>query len=129
MDKMVEIIVSTLNCQKAFVVDESESLLDKAKDIWSLGYIGGYSEALIKRKDSIEDAECFVILKIVYRLIFGEEHGLTYYWKTRDLYQDGDTILREGLKAGGEDVVAWISDNNNLPTGWSDHVLGYTAIT
>jgi hypothetical protein len=40
-----------------------------------------------------------------------------------DLQQIGDTELFDGMQKGGEEMTAWLNDVNNIPLGWSTHVL------
>jgi hypothetical protein len=124
VSKMVEIIAGTLSVQKALMSDEYDMLPEKAKDKWSLGYIGGYSDALLQRKGIETDATGFAIMTIVFITMFGEEQGPVYFRKFMDLQQEGDSELFSGMKKGGEEVFAWLGDTDKVPMGWSGYVHG-----
>lgn len=124
VSKMVDIIAGTLSVQKALMTDEYEMLPEKAKDKWSLGYIGGYSDAILQRKGIEADATGFAIMTIVFMIMFGEEQGPIYFRKFMDLQQQGDSELFDGMKKGGEEVFAWLSDTDKIPMGWSGYVHG-----
>jgi len=126
VSQMIDLIVGTLSAQKYLISDERNMLPEKAKDIWSLGYIGGYSDALLQRKGIDTDAAGLAIMTIVYMTIFGEEQGPTYFRKFMDLQREGDPKIIEGMKQGGNEVYTWLSDTDKVPMGWSRYVHGIT---
>lgn len=124
VDRMVKIIAGSLFIQKAIMTSDCEILPVKAKDKWSLGYVGGYTDALLQRNGIGVDATGFAIMTIVFIMMFGEEQGPVYFRKFMDLQREEDLALFDGMKKGGEEVFTWLSDKEKLPMGWSRYVLG-----
>jgi len=95
--EIVEIIAGTLSVQKALITDENGMLPQKAKDKWSLGYIAGYSDALLQHTEIEVDATVLVTTTtIVFMAMFGEEQGPAYYRIFVRLLRTGDLELHNG---------------------------------
>ena len=124
VSKMIDLIAGTLSAQKALMSDEYDMLPDKAKDEWSLGYIVGYSDALLQRKGIDTDATGLAIMTIVFITIFGEEQGPTYFRKFMDLQKAGAPEIFVGMKKGGNEAFTWLSDTDKIPMGWVGYVRG-----
>lgn len=118
------IIVATLAAQKAFVSLGTDDLPERAKDDFSIGYIGGYVDAILHRKGVESQQAGQTIAEIVLSAIFNGENGPDLYERYLTMQQDGNTAVFAGINVADADVVAWVKDNVNIPVGWSDHVHG-----
>jgi hypothetical protein len=73
ISKLVEIITNSLTIQKGVFAANDAVLPKKAKDKWTLGYIGGYSDALLQSAGVATDTKGFAIMTIVFMNILGKK--------------------------------------------------------
>ena len=124
-NKIVDIITNRLSEQKALISDQYNMIPEKAKDHWSLGYIIGYSGAVLQIKGIDTDATKLRIFTTVLMAIFGEKQGPIYFQKFMDLEMKRDSDLLDGINKGGQDIFTWINSNTDkIPMGWLKYVHG-----
>lgn len=121
--KTAEVISGLLLDQKKHIVDEYNILPEKAKDNYSLGYVGGFADAILQRKGVEMDEAGTLIMAIVFINIFGEDQGPLYIRKLIALQDADDREVFNGMQRGGEEVFAWLSNEEKKPLGW----LSYTS--
>lgn len=85
----------------------------KFKDDYSLGYVFGYLETLIKLSD-ISYNNSFEIFLGVFKRMYGEE-GAIFFEKATILNYTQNFNFKQGKESGDNDAIMSISDNFNLP--------------
>lgn len=124
ISRLSSIIVATLAAQKGFVSLGTDEMPDRAKDSFSIGYIGGYVEAILNTK-GVRSLQAFqTVAETVFAEVFENEDGFGLYERFLTLQEDGCAAVFDGMNNASADVVAWLQDNRRVPTGWSDHVHG-----
>lgn len=116
------IIVATLAAQKACVSGDANDLPDRARDNFSIGYIGGYVDAILRRKRIATMRTGYTIGELVFVDIFGRADGFPYYERYLSLQQASDTDVFAGMAAGETDIGEWLKNNLNAPFGWGDYL-------
>ena len=118
------IIIATLAAQKTFVSIASGTLPERARDHFSIGYIGGYTNAILQLKGVQSAAVVESISNHVFAAAFSNDDGGSLYQKYLVLKLAGDQEVMAGKHLGDSDIMCWLRNNANVPLGWSDHVLG-----
>ena len=121
---LLGIIIATLAAQKAFVSVASGALPERARDHFSIGYIGGYTDAILQLKGVQSPAIAEGISKHVFAAVFSNGDGGGLYQKYLGLKLAGDPEVVAGKRLGDSDIMCWLRNNANVPLGWSNHVLG-----
>ena len=116
------IIVATLAAQKAYVSADTGVLSSKARDNFSIGYVGGYVDAVLRRKRIATMRTGYTIGELVFVDIFGSADGFSLYEKYQSLQHASDTDVFAGMAAGETDIEEWFKNNLNAPFGWSVYV-------
>ncbi len=116
------IIIATLAAQKAFVSVNSDGLPDKARDNFSIGYIGGYLDTVLRRRRTATTSTAHTIGEIVFAGVFGSADGFEFYEKYLSLQHAADADVLVGMSAGESDIELWLKNNLNVPCGWSAYV-------
>jgi hypothetical protein len=116
------IVVATLAAQKAFVSIHSDGLQDRARDKFSIGYIGGYVGEVLRRKHMEWTHTARTIEQVVFEGIFGSLDGGHLYERFRSLRQSSDADVAAGMAAGTSDIKEWLRNDLNIPFGWSVYV-------
>ena len=116
------IIIATLAAQKAFVSVDSDGLPEKARDHFSIGYIGGYLDAVLRRRRMATTRTAHTIGEIVFAGVFGSADGFDFYEKYLSLQQAADADVLTGMSAGKSDIELWLKNNLNVPCSWSAYV-------
>lgn len=111
-----------LGAQKITFTDEYGMLREKARDKWSLGYVGGFADAALQKGGIPHDTSAHAAMAIVFMEVFGQQDGATYFGKFMDLQQANDPDLFAGLSLGGNEFIDWVKDNDKYPLGWGGHV-------
>jgi len=102
----------------------------KAKDNWSLGYVGGCIDAFIqKRSGSLVDRRGtinenlgdYVIMTYVFSDVYGEKNGETLFEKFMMLQKKQDKQMMFGMMRGGSDVFSLVEENISL--GWAEYMM------
>ena len=123
--KISSIIIATLAAQKAFVSVDSDELLERARDNFSVGYIGGYLDAVLRRRRMATMRTAHTIGEIVFAGVFGSADGFEVYEKYLSLQGARDADVHFGMSAGKSDIEEWLKNNLNVPCSWSNHVHDY----
>lgn len=123
---MCDLLVRLLSIQRVMISSPDDRLFENADDDWSLGYVYGFSDAMMQKFGYGPNDETIRIevMIAVFRLMFGEEQGDKYLPLLVKSKNEGNPHVTEGMKQGGEDVFAWFRDEKNAPLGWSGHVHG-----
>lgn len=121
------IIVASLAAQKAFVSIASGGIHEWARDRFSIGYIGGYTDAILQLKGIESKAVAEGIANHVFAAAFSHDDGRSLYRKYLSLKLAGDPEVAAGKHSGDSDIMSWLRNNANIPLGWSDYVLGTVA--
>lgn len=120
--KISSIIIATLTAQKAFVSIDSGELPVRARDSFSIGYIGGYLDAVLRRRRMATARTAHTIGEIVFSGVFGSAEGFELYEKFVSLQHATDADVLDGMSAGKSDIEEWLKNNLNVPCGWSAYV-------
>ena len=116
------IIIATLAAQKAFVSVDTGELPDKARDNFSIGYVGGYVNAVLRYRRLSDDDSQDTVGQMVFSAIFGNGDGSRLYKKYQRLKGENDREVVAGISAGESDIETWVKNNLNVPFGWSVYV-------
>ena len=116
------IIIATLAAQKAFVLVDSDELPKRACDNFSVGYIGGYVDAVLRRRRIATERTAHTIGEIVFAGMFGSADGFEFYEKFVSLKHTADADVLVGVLAGESDIEEWLKNNLNVPCSWSAYV-------
>ena len=116
------IIASTLAAQKAYILADTGALPSKARDNFSVGYIGGYIDAVLRRKRVATMRAKHTIGELVFVDLFGSPDGFSLYEKYVSLQIESEPSFYTGMAAGETDVEEWFKNNLNSPFGWSVYV-------
>ena len=116
------IVVATLAAQKAFVSIHTNGLPDKARDNFSIGYIGGYLGEVLRRKSLETSIPVRQIEQVVFEGIFGSSDGGDLHEKFLSLQQSADADVAAGMEVGASDIREWLKNDMNVPFGWSVYV-------
>lgn len=118
------IIVSTLQAQKSSDTPPAGKCPPRARDNFSIGYIGGYVDAILRRKRVATMRTGYTIGELVFVDVFGSKDGFSLYEKYLSLQHDSDTDFFAGMAAGETDIEEWFKKKINAPFSWSVHVHG-----
>ncbi len=116
------IIAGTLAAQKAFISADTGTLPGRARDKFSVGYIGGYVDAVLRRKRVATMRTKYTVGELVFADIFGTDDGFSLYENYVSLQNESDSDLFAGMAAGETDIEEWYRNNLNSPFGWSVYV-------
>jgi hypothetical protein len=116
------IIIATLAAQKAFVSVDSDGLPEKARDNFSIGYIGGYLDTVLRRRRTATTRTAHTIGEIVFAGVFGSADGFEFYEKYLSLQHAADADVLVGMSTGESDIELWLKNNLNVPCSWSAYV-------
>jgi len=116
------IIVATLAAQNACVSADSACLPDKARDNFSIGYVGGYVDAVLRRRRVATMRTGYTIGELVFVDIFGRVDGFPLFEKYLSLQQASVSDVIAGMAAAESDIEEWIRNNRNAPFGWRTYV-------
>ena len=122
------IIVATLQAQKSYVAPPDGACPAKARDNFSIGYVGGYVDAILRRKRVATMRTGYTIGELVFVQLFGRKDGFLLYEKYLSLQHDSDTDFFAGMAAGETDIEEWFKKKISAPFGWSRHVHGSAGI-
>lgn len=121
------IILATLAAQKAFVSVDTGELPDKARDNFSIGYVGGYVDAVLRRKRLQGDDEDQFVAEYVFSGVFGNGDGHRLFERYTQLRDAHDAAVIAGITVGESDIETWVKNNLNVPFGWSVYVHDCTG--
>jgi len=100
---------------------------DKAKDNWSIGYVIGFTNAMLESNGSIEESSWGRVQISVLLSLFGEEQGSLCIDRYYEGFTAGDEVMFDGVKVGEEDIADWLNkgtSKNCTPIRWSAYVHG-----
>ena len=120
------IIVATLQAQKSSETPFAGACPPRARDNFSIGYIGGYVDAILRRKRVATMRTGYTIGELVFVDVFGSNEGFSLYEKYLSLQHESDTDFFAGMAAGETDIEEWINKKISAPFSWSMHVHGDT---
>lgn len=123
---IASIIAQTLAAQKAYVLADTDGLPARARDNFSIAYIGGYVDAVLRRKRITTMRTRFTIGELVFVDVFGRADGFSFYEKYISLQHGSDSVVFAGMAAGESDIEEWFKNNLNAPFGWSVYVHSST---
>jgi len=127
VDKAVDLAILALSLQKAMISHGDEVLPAKACDDWSLGYVGGVTDAILQRMGiDQDDIGGFSVMTLVFMDVYGKEKGPVYFQKFIDLQKNPDSALHSGQKVGGTELFGFCDDSNESPTSltrWMAYVF------
>ena len=121
------IIVATLQAQKASDTPPAGGCPPRARDNFSIGYIGGYVDAILRRKRIATMRTGYTIGELVFVDVFGSKDGFSMYEKYLSLQHESDTEFFAGMAAGETDIEEWFKKKISAPFSWSVHVHGDTS--
>lgn len=123
----IDFLTSTLSMQTMLMGTGGTTLPDRSKDEWSIGYVGGYVDAMLQRqgKSLSSDAHyCMLVMSCVFARLFGEIEGEALFKKFISLQTERHEKNLAGQLAGGNDLEDFCaSDGKSNPIGWSGYVL------
>ena len=120
----IAVITAALGVQKALMLDEDTGVPGRALDQWSLGYISGFSDILMRHHGINVETDEFETMRSVIYDLFGESSGSDTFRQYLALKQTRDTEFFDGTIVGGEEVFVWLADRNRFPMGWLGYVRG-----
>lgn len=115
-------VADSLAVQKALFQSADGSLPEKALDHWSLGYVGGTADAVLQKNDIKLDDEAMTTLMHVFVEVFGNRFGPKMLGNFMMLQATGNMSVNAGMETGGQEMFAWMADNDKIPTGWMAYV-------
>lgn len=120
--RIIEPMTDLLIAQKKQFADEGGVLPKKAKDNWSIGYVGGYADALLNNAGIDTDVKGLSIMTGIFISVFGKNEAPVLFSKFLNLQSEQDLDFFDGRKNGGEELIALLESSKNVARGWSIHV-------
>src|SRR5450759_908559 len=115
----IEIAESLLSAQLGFMTDEFGKLPACVTDDFSLGYVAGFLDALMQHAGIEDQVETFALVSVLTIKLFGERAGPGLSGRFLNSQHLPET--QRGLRAGGNDALAWLGNPDKPPFGWYGH--------
>jgi len=105
---------------------ESKDVESRFLDNWSLGYVGGFTDAFLQRKGVEPDDFGYSIMRASFIGAYGESRGSELF--LRFLKQQDDPALQEGMSVGGQELIDFLNEKIEAPTEWGAYVKDYKGM-
>lgn len=125
--KIVDFVSKSLSIQQALFINEDGNLPKSALDEWSIGYVAGTADAVLQMNEVATDIEGMSIMTYIFIEVFGEENGPQLFGEFMRLQKDRHQNVQKGMMKGGQDIMGWMKDTNQIPTSWMAYVHGHDA--
>jgi len=115
-------VISIIDMQMMLLVDRND-LPDKARDIYSLGYISGMVEASLNRSRKNTNTTMAAILYVLED-VFGKYDGSLLFNNVLKNIEAKDDRFYLAMNDGRAEFVKFIRGEINAPHGWLNYVQG-----
>lgn len=101
-----------------------DSLPQKAKDEYSLGYIAGMLDASLTGLGVDSFDTSMATLSFTLQKLFGEE-GKELFMKSFNLLENDNAIYKKALSDGGTEFMRFMGKQINAPMGWYKYIKDF----
>jgi len=120
-DRALHTAAGSLMLQRSLISMSDDPLPDMATDNWSLGYVFGFTDAILQHNGIGMDETGYYIHKTVFMVLFNDAKGIIYFDRVNRLNDDPDRMA--GQQSGCEECFKWLrqEESEYLPYGWANY--------
>ena len=123
IERIVNAMLASIRIQTNLAYDRFGKLTDVAKDNWSIGYIGGFADAILQKSKIDIDITGHIVMHKFFCGVFGEGEGFEYFEKYSNLMETQDEAAINGSNTAGNEVFNQFQSNGKMmPLGLMKHI-------